>query len=296
MINNDEKITNRRSIIVLSGFLFLLTFANLQAQQEREISAEQLEQILKHRDHLQSGVHQEFVRADLEEKARSGRIESVFGNPHFIRVINILQKNEEVFGQLEWTDDQKMSMKSVLSEIEKLEKEYASFEADDPNKPSEYEFVKKKKELLGKIRSEAMNFQVSEMSRLLVTSTNLLELLVEPTLISQHLEMTEQQKRRLSTRSNKLAKEVQEFIANKRLEASELFLQELTKEQSQKLVELYGGANLDSLFNSNSINNLLVNLMYGDAELEDHIRQPDVQEDRIKLDRINNKLWREIEK
>ena len=82
-------------------------------------------------------------------------------------------------------------------------------------------------------------------------------MLTKPTLASKYVDLSDAQKRRLKEKQEELGREIQEFIQQKRKDASAIFEEELNGEQKQRLVEFFGADRVSQSFETASSESLI---------------------------------------
>lgn len=110
--------------------------------------------------------------------------------------------------------------------------------------------------------------------------------IVTDSAISEVLDVSDEQKRKIQIESNKLAKEIEEFAHKTRLKAAQIAMKNLTEKQKKQLFEIYGEQKVQRLFSMTSIDLLFQQLLFtenppkGSMNLPQgkHVRWTDVNE------------------
>ena len=110
---------------------------------------------------------------------------------------------------------------------------------------------------------ELLAFQVDELMAVHLRDGNLVEVLSTSDLVGRHLDLTDVQRNRIQERSNKIGLEIREFLIEKRKEAAEVVIGELSMEQNEKLVEVFGAEKLNYAYGAWPASHFIWNLMYG---------------------------------
>ena len=157
-------------------------------------------------------------------------------------------------------EEQIDEVKSILDEFRSAKEELdAKLVGSDEVARSHFEaqFQGVNRNLCEQLSETLITFQIKELRGSTIGSGGLLALLTKPNMASKYVDLSERQVRQLKEKQEELGKEIQEFIREKRLEASKIFEDELNKEQKRRLVELLGGTVISFSFESASSDSLI---------------------------------------
>lgn len=99
--------------------------------------------------------------------------------------------------------------------------------------------------------------------------------------VGEILELSKEQKERIQIKSNKLAKEIEEFVQKTRQQAADIALEELTESQRKKLYAVYGKAQIHQHFAEAQTERLFMELVFKSG----------VSRSVTKVGPKNSKIW-----
>ena len=237
---------------------FLLCCYPAMAQEDKtlKMSPEQL-----------AGVQADFARfveengIDLTRppSAPNPKQNTTISDTRVLKVLATLDQNDAL-ADLGLLEEQIDEVKSILDEFRSAKEELdAKLVGSDEVARSHFEaqFQGVNRNLCEQLSETLITFQIKELRGSTIGSGGLLALLTKPNMASKHVDLSERQVRQLKEKQEELGKEIQEFIREKRLEASKIFEDELNKEQKRRLVELLGGTVISFSFESASSDSLI---------------------------------------
>ena len=237
---------------------FLLCCYPAMAQEDKtlKMSPEQL-----------AGVQADFARfveengIDLTRppSAPNPKQNTTISDTRVLKVLATLDQNDAL-ADLGLLEEQIDEVKSILDEFRSAKEELdAKLVGSDEVARSHFEaqFQGVNRNLCEQLSETLITFQIKELRGSTIGSGGLLALLTKPNMASKYVDLSERQVRQLKEKQEELGKEIQEFIREKRLEASKIFEDELNKEQKRRLVELLGGTVISFSFESASSDSLI---------------------------------------
>lgn len=237
---------------------FLLCCYPAMAQEDKtlKMSPEQL-----------AGLQADFARfveengIDLTRppSAPNPKQNTTISDTRVLKVLATLDQNDAL-ADLGLLEEQIDEVKSILDEFRSAKEELdAKLVGSDEVARSHFEaqFQGVNRNLCEQLSETLITFQIKELRGSTIGSGGLLALLTKPNMASKYVDLSERQVRQLKEKQEELGKEIQEFIREKRLEASKIFEDELNKEQKRRLVELLGGTVISFSFESASSDSLI---------------------------------------
>ena len=237
---------------------FLLCCYPAMAQEDKtlKMSPEQL-----------AGLEADFARfveengIDLTRppSAPNPKQNTTISDTRVLKVLATLDQNDAL-ADLGLLEEQIDEVKSILDEFRSAKEELdAKLVGSDEVARSHFEaqFQGVNRNLCEQLSETLITFQIKELRGSTIGSGGLLALLTKPNMASKYVDLSERQVRQLKEKQEELGKEIQEFIREKRLEASKIFEDELNKEQKRRLVELLGGTVISFSFESASSDSLI---------------------------------------
>lgn len=189
------------------------------------------------------------------------RIESAASDIQLLQLLDAISRNEDLFAKLELAEEQQEKVYKILAQYQSLKQalDDKSVNANDVVKNHHESVFRNECRNLTKQLSETfVGFQTLELLNAKLGRGGLLELLTTPTLIAEHVDLSDAQKKRIQEKHAELGKEVLAFIEQKRNEASLIFADEMSDEQKEKLVQLLGGDQISQFFENASPESLII--------------------------------------
>ena len=249
-----------KQIVVVVAACCLMT-SGAFAQQDKHTSGKISPQEL-------SRFHAEYARYAKENgiddsrvpSATNYRLEKPAENVRLLSILEAISNNQAIFDQLELVDDQEQDVKRILEQYQGLNEDLArkaEGASDETRSFYEGQYRQECRKLTSELSEVLVSFQSMELLDSAIGSGGLLEMLTKPTLASKYVDLSDAQKRRLKEKQEELGREIQEFIQQKRKDASAIFEEELNGEQKQRLVEFFGADRVSQSFETASSESLI---------------------------------------
>lgn len=177
----------------------------------------------------------------------------------------IMMRDRPILDMLEMSADQKHKIRSELKKLTDVHNGTYVTPAERAMRKADIESLSQS------IYDQLIDVQIEELIQL--TGSNPLEMLAISKVVGRHFEMTEAQQKRIQDRSNKLGKEIREFMLAKRREAAEILKDELSMEQQDKMGDLFESNRVTNWLKYQTASSMAWNLSFGNPErdkLEKH--------------------------
>ncbi len=182
-------------------------------------------------------------------------------NISLLGVLDVISGHPEILDHLELVDDQQEAVNGILDQYKELKSnlEKDSNGASESIRNSlEFRYQEDCRKLTQELSEVLVDFQSLAIADSTLGSGGLLYALSKPNLASRYVGLSDRQIERLMERQEELGQEIQEFIQKKRQEASEMFEEELTHEQKQRVVEFFGADAVSQSFEYASSESMMV--------------------------------------
>lgn len=182
-------------------------------------------------------------------------------NPQgMLNALNVIRKSKSLVDRFGLVDEQKEILDEILTEfrqaksdldrqLETAEREMKKYHRDN--------FERKCRALCNSLSEIIIPEQAAEILNSTINGGSLLNLLTTDNIVSQYVDLSDEQKRKLISESERLSEEIEEFMRKKRLEASKIFEDGLNDSQLDRLVEYVGADKLSRGFEHASSHTLI---------------------------------------